>query len=97
MHWSLSAIGYFPTATLGTLYAAYAAMFYNQTCCEIDDLESRIAAGELLTLKELLNQKIHRWGRQFTSEELLHRVTGQSLSPELFLSSLEAKIGELST
>lgn len=92
VHWSLGAIGYFPTYTLGTLYAA---MFYNQACSEIPDLENQIAAGELIPLKEWLNHNIHQWGRLFTSEELLHRVTGQSLSPEPFLSSLEAKIGEL--
>lgn len=92
VHWSLGAFGYFPTYTLGNLYAA---QFYNQARHEIPHFDVEIEAGRLTVLTKWLNQKIHRWGRMFTAEHLLERVTGQPLSPEPFLDYLEQKYGEL--
>ncbi|GJL63511.1 MAG: carboxypeptidase M32 [Nitrospirales bacterium] len=92
VHWSFGAFGYFPTYTLGNLYAA---MIYEQAKQEIPNLEPGLAEGNLLSLKEWLNQKIHRWGRQYSPEELVRRVTGQDLSPEPFLNYLEHKFGNL--
>jgi carboxypeptidase Taq len=92
VHWSLGAFGYFPTYTLGNLYAV---QFYEQAKLEIPHLEDEIAAGQLMVLQRWLGQKIHRWGRMFTPDHLVQRVTGKSLAPELFLSYVERKYGEL--
>lgn len=92
VHWSFGAFGYFPTYTLGNLYAA---QLYEQVQNEIQNLDTEIQAGRLTVLTKWLNQKIHRWGRMFTTEHLMQRVTGRPLSPEPFLSSLEKKYGEL--
>jgi carboxypeptidase Taq len=92
VHWSLGAIGYFPTYTLGNLYAV---QFYDQASKELPNLEGEIEAGQLTVLTKWLNQKVHRWGRTFTADHLVRRVTGRSLSPEPFLSYLEKKFGEL--
>jgi carboxypeptidase Taq len=92
VHWSLGAFGYFPTYTLGNLYAA---QFYDQARLELPNLDDEIAAGRLTVLTTWLNQKIHRWGRRFTADHLVTRVTGRSLSPEPFLTYLERKFGEL--
>src|SRR5690348_7690909 len=74
VHWSLGAFGYFPTYTLGNLYAA---QLYDQVQKEIQNLDAEIAAGRLTVLTKWLNQKIHRWGRMFTAEHLMQRVTGR--------------------
>ena len=92
VHWSMGAFGYFPTYTLGNLYAS---QFYNQACLEIGNLENHIAQGQLTILTKWLNQKIHRWGRMFTVDHLVRRVTGGTLSPEPFLAYLERKYGQL--
>ncbi|MFQ5991568.1 MAG: carboxypeptidase M32, partial [Nitrospiraceae bacterium] len=92
VHWSLGAMGYFPTYTLGNLYAV---QFYDQARRELPNLDSEIEAGRLTVLKKWLNQKIHRWGRTFTVDQLVRRVTGGSLNPEPFLSYLEDKFGRL--
>ncbi len=92
VHWSFGAFGYFPTYTLGNLYAS---MFYNQAKQELPELEQGIAQGNLLPLKDWLNQKVHRWGRQFTPDDLVHQVTGQAPSPEPFLHYLEDKFSRL--
>jgi carboxypeptidase Taq len=92
VHWSLGAFGYFPTYTLGNLYAV---QFYEQAKLEIPHLEDEIAAGQLMVLQRWLGQKIHRWGRMFTPEHLAQRVTGKSLDPEPFLSYVERKYGDI--
>ena len=92
VHWSMGAFGYFPTYTLGNLYAVH---FYEQARLEIPNLEEEIAAGQLMILRRWLGQKIHRWGRTFTPDHLCQRVAGVSLSPEPFLHYMERKYGEL--
>ncbi|MCA9472551.1 MAG: carboxypeptidase M32 [Nitrospirales bacterium] len=92
VHWSFGAFGYFPTYTLGNLYAS---MFYAQVKEELPTLEAGIAAGHMLPLKDWLNQKIHRWGRQFPPDVLVSRVTGHAPSPEPFLTYLEQKFSQL--
>lgn len=92
IHWSLGSFGYFPTYTLGTLYAV---QFFEQAKLEISRLEDEIAQGQLLPLRRWLEQKIHRWGRMFTPDHLARRVTGSSISPEPFLSYVEQKYSEL--
>ena len=92
VHWSFGAFGYFPTYTLGNLYAS---MFYEQAKNELLSLEADIATGHLLPLKEWLNQKIHRWGRRHPPDELVRQVTGQLPTPEPFLNYLESKFSKL--
>ncbi len=92
VHWSGGAIGYFPTYTLGNLYAA---QIFRQAKKEIPELCPQIEMGDLLTLKRWLNKKIHRWGRQYPSEDLLQRVTGESLNPRYFIEALKEKFGEI--
>ncbi len=92
VHWSLGAFGYFPTYTLGNLYAA---QLYEQARRELGGFEAAIEAGHLVVLKQWLNQKIHRWGRTFMADQLLERVTGTPVSPEPFLQYLEQKYSEL--
>ena len=92
VHWSFGAFGYFPTYTLGNLYAA---MLFQQAKKDITDLEQNISQGRLLPLKKWLNNQVHQWGRQFTASELIQRVTGQTLTPEPFIQGLEEKFGNL--
>ena len=92
VHWSMGAFGYFPTYTLGNLYAS---MFYDQALRDIPNLEQSMAQGFLLPLRDWLKDNLHQWGRQFTAKEILQRITGQSLSPEPFLHYLVKKFGDL--
>ena len=92
VHWSLGALGYFPTYTLGNLYAA---MLFQQACQDIPALETDIQQGNLLSLKTWLNRNIHQYGRHYSATDLLHRITGRALSVEPFLSYLRTKIGDI--
>ena len=92
IHWSLGALGYFPTYTLGNLYGR---QIYAAADSQIHDLEGRIAKGDLKTLREWLRENIHIIGRSRTAEELLVSLTGEPLSAEPFIAYLEEKYSQL--
>jgi carboxypeptidase Taq len=77
---------------LGNLYAA---MLFHQAKKDVSDLEQNIGQGNFLLLKNWLNDRVHRWGRQFTASELILRVTGQTITSEPFIQDLEEKFGNL--
>jgi carboxypeptidase Taq len=92
VHWSMGAIGYFPTYALGNFYAA---QFFAQAKREMPDLPALLSGGDLLSLKQWLNDKIHHWGRRYTANELVRRVTGEQLTLSHFTSYIEEKYSEI--
>ncbi len=90
VHWSCGLFGYFPTYTLGNLYAAQFAAAADR---ELGGLGPLLARGQFTTLREWLRRHIHRHGRRHTPAELCRLVTGSPLSPEPFLHHLESKLG----
>jgi carboxypeptidase Taq len=92
IHWSMGAIGYFPTYTLGNLYAA---QFWDAAERELGDLRPRVRRGEFEPLRHWLRRNIHVHGRRYTAAELCERVTGAPLSAEHFLGYLDAKLRPL--
>lgn len=89
VHWSFGGFGYFPSYTLGKLYAA---MFRNQASKDIPDLEQQIIRGEFAALLAWLREKIHRWGKSKSASEIVMDVCGRPLTEVDFLDYVEAKI-----
>jgi carboxypeptidase Taq len=92
IHWSGGAFGYFPTYTLGNLYAA---QFFQQAHKDIGDLDARFAAGDFAPMLIWLRQNIHRHGQRYTASQLVQRVTGKPLSAQPLLDHLHRKALEL--
>jgi len=92
IHWSGGAIGYFPTYTLGNLYAA---QFFEQAGKDLGDLDAMFAAGDYKPLLEWLRKNIHRHGQRYTARELVVKVTGADLSARPLLTHLNRKAAEL--
>lgn len=90
VHWSCGLFGYFPTYTLGNLYAAQFAAAADRALGGLGPLLER---GQFDTLREWLRRQIHRHGRRHEPAELCRLVTGSPLSPEPFLHHLESKLG----
>jgi carboxypeptidase Taq len=88
VHWSCGLFGYFPTYTLGNLYAAQLAAAYERAHGSID---AQVRAGDLATLREWLRGSIHRHGREFSAAELIRKATGEDLDAGYFLKYLESK------
>jgi carboxypeptidase Taq len=92
VHWAAGLVGYFPTYTLGNLYAA---QFFATADRELGGLHAQFARGEFQPLRNWLREKIHRHGQHYSSAELVKRVTGRELSPAPLVAHLRAKYGEL--
>jgi carboxypeptidase Taq len=89
VHWSFGSFGYFPTYTLGNLYAAQLWETINK---QLPDLGARIGRGDFTPLKTWLNENIYRHGRRYRSEELCRMLTGQPLSSDALMRHLEGKL-----
>ena len=82
VHWSHGSFGYFPTYSLGSLYAA---QFFARAQEAIAGLDEQIARGETTNLLHWLRTTIHQKGRYYTSEELCSEITGEPLNAIHFL------------
>jgi len=92
IHWSAGLIGYFPTYSLGNLYAA---QFFEQADRDLGGLAALFARGEFQPLKRWLNEKIHHRGQSYSSAELVQLVTGQPMSHAPLIRHLRGKLGPL--
>ena len=88
IHWSMGGIGYFPTYTLGNLYAA---QFMESARRDLGDLDSDFRVGKFGRLKTWLNEKIHRVGQRYRAGDLCRRVTGKPLTHQPFIRYLRNK------
>ena len=87
-HWTEGAFGYFPSYTLGAMYAAqwFAAMRR-----AVPDLDARIAAGDLAPVFEWLNANIWSQASRWETPDLVRRASGEALNPAHFRAHLEAR------
>jgi carboxypeptidase Taq len=89
VHWSCGLFGYFPTYTLGNLYAAQFAAAAGRALGGLDALVER---GDFVRLREWLRRNVHQHGRRYDPAVLCARATGGPLSAEPFLAYLEQKL-----
>jgi carboxypeptidase Taq len=92
VHWSAGLVGYFPTYSLGNLYAS---QFFETADRELGGLDEQFARGEFEPLKDWLGGKIHRHGQCYSAAELVEKVTGKTLSPAPLMAHLRAKLAPL--
>ncbi|MCA9150838.1 MAG: carboxypeptidase M32 [Planctomycetales bacterium] len=92
IHWPAALFGYFPTYSLGNLYAA---QFFEQADQDLGGLASLISRGEFAPLLKWLQDKIHRYGRCFSPAELVERATAKPLSHEPLIRHLRGKLAPL--
>ena len=92
IHWSMGSFGYFPTYTLGNLYAA---QLFHTLRRELPGLEEEVGRGDFTSVLAWLREKIHRHGRVVPAAELCRQVTGQALDPAHLLEYLDRKYSEI--
>lgn len=92
VHWSGGAFGYFPSYSLGNMYAA---QFTDTMERELPDLWKLVGEGNLLPVKAWLTERIYRYGKLENPGEIIARVTGKPLDPSHLVSYLEKKYSEI--
>ncbi|RBP14670.1 carboxypeptidase M32 [Pseudocitrobacter faecalis] len=88
IHWTDGGFGYFPSYTLGAMYAA---QLMHAARNAMPDLESRIASGDFSTLFEWLRQNIWQHGSRFATSQLIQQATGEDLNSRYFREHLTAR------
>lgn len=92
IHWAWAEFGYFPTYTLGNLYAA---ILHEAIGRDLGDLPAAIRGGRLAEVKGWLAAKVHGVGHRWDAEEIVERATGQRLAAAPFLRYVREKYGAL--
>ena len=91
IHWAFGGLGYFPTYTLGNLYAAQFMEKARNDLGGAGELASQFRQGEFAPLRDWLVRNIHVHGQRYRPADLCQRVTGTPLSSEPFLAYLREK------
>jgi carboxypeptidase Taq len=92
VHWSHGSFGYFPTYSLGSFYAA---QLFASAAEKGPDLLPALQTGNSAPLLAWLRENIHSYGRQYTSEELCQKATGEPLNIQHFLRYLLDKYNKI--
>ena len=77
IHWSMGAMGYFPTYSLGNLNAA---QLYRQAVADQPQIPEQLAAGQYATLLGWMKNKVHHNGSRYLPGDLIRHATGRDLS-----------------
>lgn len=92
IHWSAGLLGYFPTYSLGNMYAA---QFYDAAQRDLGDLPTQFARGEFRPLLDWLRTNIHSHGKRCRAGDLVQHVTGAPLSHQSLIAHLHRKFDRL--
>jgi carboxypeptidase Taq len=91
VHWAAGLFGYFPTYTLGNLYAA---QFFARAREDLGELEPLFARGEFAPLLDWLRRHIHSQGARLRPRDLVRRVTGSDPQAHHLIRHLTRKCTE---
>lgn len=92
VHWSGGAFGYFPSYSLGNMYAAQFAVAMER---EMPEMWTKVGAGELHPIKDWLTERIYQYGKLRTPSELIKNVTGEPLNPQYLVQYLTKKYTDI--
>mgnify|MGYP001156880588 FL=1 len=92
IHWSMGAFGYFPTYTLGNLYAA---QLLEAARKELPTHDEQMRNGEFGPLLSWMRKNVHQRGSILEPAALIEEATGSPPSPDAFVTYLKDKIESL--
>ena len=92
VHWSEALFGYFPTYTLGNVYAG---CLHEAIRAEVSDLDEALAEGNTSPATDWLKSKIQQHGKLYAPKELIQMATGKAPSEGPLLDYLDAKFGTI--
>ncbi|EPF0080002.1 carboxypeptidase M32 [Vibrio parahaemolyticus] len=84
IHWCTGSFGYFPSYTLGAMYAAQFMAAMRKTV----DVDEAIHSGDMTPIFTWLSDNIWSKGSLLTTDELVKQATGETLNPLHFQAHL---------
>jgi carboxypeptidase Taq len=91
VHWTYGAIGYFPSYAMGNIYGA---QFLHRMQKDIA-IDETLSKGNLIPVKDWLDERIHTHGSLYFPKELLMKVTGENLDSKHFINYLTKKYSKI--
>lgn len=92
VHWSEALFGYFPTYTLGNVYAGCLHAALRR---DLPDLDEALARGDTSPATAWLREKVQRHGGLYEAREVISRATGEEPTEAPLLDYLEDKFSAL--
>ncbi len=92
IHWSWGSFAYFPTYTLGNLYAA---QIFGAAGRDLGDLDEAFARGEFLPLRDWLRDKVYANGARYRPAELVERICGKPVGADDLIAHLNDRYGRI--
>ncbi|MGH1369093.1 MAG: carboxypeptidase M32 [Maritimibacter sp.] len=92
VHWSVGLFGYFPTYSLGNVYAGCLWQALRQ---DVADVECHLERGEGATPAQWLRDNLQRHGGLYAPQDLITRATGSAPTELPLLAYLEEKFARV--
>ncbi|MEP4308459.1 MAG: carboxypeptidase M32, partial [Lentilitoribacter sp.] len=92
VHWPVGLFGYFPTYSLGNVYAGC----LNEAMREaLPDLDGKLAAGDTEDATRWLRQNVQTHGGLYEPREVIEKASGQVPGPAPLISYLKTKFSDI--
>lgn len=92
VHWSVGLFGYFPTYSLGNVYAG---CLHRAMRAALPDLDAQLAQGNTAGATGWLRESVQRHGGLYTPREVIAQAAGMEPSEAPLLAYLQDKFGTL--
>ncbi len=86
-HWSGGSIGYFPSYSIGSAYAAQ--MLYHMK--KDLDMDTLLAKGELKEIVDWLKERVHKYASSKTPAEIIQIACNEDFKPHYYTDYLKEK------
>ena len=83
IHWNIMYIGFFPTYTLGSIYAAQFMAALRRDLGD-EKVDADIEKGDFTAIQQWLREKVWNCGSLYETPELLKRATGEPFTGKYF-------------
>jgi carboxypeptidase Taq len=90
IHWSDGSLGYFPSYSLGAIYAA---QIKQAALAKIPNFDELVEAGKFKEITEFLKENIHKFGSEKDADGIVGGLCGKKLELSVFLGYLKGKYG----
>jgi carboxypeptidase Taq len=94
IHWAHGSFGYFPTYTLGNIFASQVWEAY---CVFDPEYKNTISTGQLSKITHWLKENIHQYGSSKTPTEIIHHIDPAGLNPTAYIKRLKRRYATYET
>lgn len=91
-HWAAGMFGYFPTYTLGNVFAA---QLMKRAAAELGDLDEHFRSGQFDVLLGWLHRHVYREGSRYGAVRLVEHVTAAPPGPLALVRALAKRYGQV--